>query len=143
MDLKNLGIFKLMHQKMQWLTQRQEVLAENVANADTPGYKPRDLVPFDFKSAIRDSERNGIALTRTDGEHIAGEGTTTRRTSDWANRSLMERKPYETSPSGNAVVLEEQMTKVAETAMDYQMVTNLYKKHVGLIKTALSRSGGA
>lgn len=143
MDLSNLGLFKLIHKKMDWLTQRQEVLSENVANADTPGYKPRDLVPFSFKSAVRESSTQGVHLARTDTAHIAGEGTSSRRVNDWSQRSLKDRKNYETSPSGNSVVLEEQMTKVAETSMDYQMVTNLYKKHVGMIKAALGRPGGA
>lgn len=142
MDLSNLSLFKLMHSKMNWLTQRQEVLSENVANADTPGYKPRDVVSFDFKSALRESHSGGVRMAQTDPAHFGGEGTATRRASDWATRQLKDRKSYETSPSGNSVVLEEQMIKVAETAMDYQTISNLYRKHVGMIKTALGRSGG-
>ena len=54
-------------------------------------------------------------------------------------RPARERKPYETVPSGNAVSLEEQMMKVADTAGQYQLITNLYRKQIGMIKTALGR----
>ena len=46
MDLSSMGVFKLMAKKMDWLTQRQEVLAQNVANVDTPKFKPDDSIDF-------------------------------------------------------------------------------------------------
>jgi flagellar basal-body rod protein FlgB len=49
------------------------------------------------------------------------------------------REPYEVTPSGNSVVLEEQMMKLAENQMEYRLVTNLYKKNVSLLKMALGR----
>ena len=51
MDLSSIGILKLISKKMDWLGQRQEVLAQNVANADTPKFKPDDLTPFTFRTA--------------------------------------------------------------------------------------------
>ncbi|MBT7747468.1 MAG: flagellar basal-body rod protein FlgB, partial [Alphaproteobacteria bacterium] len=46
---------------------------------------------------------------------------------------------YETSPDGNSVVLEQQLMKVTETKMDYELMTNLYRKHMGMLRTALGR----
>ena len=51
------------------------------------------------------------------------------------------RHNYEVALDGNSVIMEEQMTKVADTGMTYQLVTNLYRKHVGLMRTAIGRGG--
>ena len=53
MDLKKLTLFRMMSDRMDWLTQRQQVLSQNVANADTPQYGARDLKPIDFKGSVR------------------------------------------------------------------------------------------
>lgn len=132
MDLNSLGIFKLMNKKMDWLTQRQEVLAQNIANVDTPKFKPEDVTPFTFRSAL--SEARQLTPTLTDPAHMA-----LPRANDGPGKVGKERKPYETKPDGNAVVVEEQMLKMSQSAQDFNMVTSLYKKNVGLLKTALSR----
>ena len=134
MDLNNLGLFKLMSRKMGWLTQRQEVLAQNIANADTPEYKGRDLKPFTFRDALSDSRR--LTPVATSASHL--KGTVPAGGMDKEQRV---RNPYETAPDGNNVVLEEQMLKMSTTGMDYQTITNLYKKQVGLIRTAIGRGG--
>lgn len=135
MDLSQLGLFRLMAGKMDYLTQRQSVLAQNVANADTPDYRPNDLKPFDFRTALAETTTLSPRLTHT--SHLSG----TLRDQGPAKVEPV-RRPYETKPDGNAVVLEEQMVKVADTAMDYETMLNLYRKNVGLIRTALGRPGG-
>ncbi|HYE01484.1 MAG TPA: flagellar basal body rod protein FlgB [Alphaproteobacteria bacterium] len=135
MDLSSLGLFRAMKGKMDWLTQRQEVLAQNVANADTPHYEARDLAPFDFKAELRRSE--AMALRTTDVRHSEG----APRVVGAGPMGVKDRKSYEVNPTGNGVVLEEQMMKTAETAADYQMLLNLYRKQVGMIRTALGRGG--
>lgn len=134
MDLGNLGIFKLMSRKMDWLTQRQEVVSQNIANANTPEYKGRDLKPFTFRDALSDNRR--LTPVATNPSHLAG----TRGAGGLAKEEKL-RDPYETAPDGNNVVLEEQMMRMSQNAMDYQTITNLYKKQVTMIKSAI-RSGG-
>lgn len=134
MDLGNLGLFKLMSRKMGWLTQRQEVLSQNIANADTPQYKPHDLKPFTFRDALADSRR--LEPVATSPVHL--KGTVPQGGMDKEQRV---RNPYETAPDGNAVVLEEQMMKVSQTNTDYQTVVGLYRKQVGMLKTAIGRGG--
>lgn len=133
MDLGNLGIFKLMSRKMDWLTQRQEVISQNIANADTPEYKGRDLKPFTFRDALGDSRR--LTPVATNASHLAG----TRGPGGMAQEQKV-RDPYETAPDGNNVVLEDQMMRMSQNSMDYQTITNLYKKQVAMIKSAI-RSG--
>jgi flagellar basal-body rod protein FlgB len=132
MDTSNLGLFKLMTQKLNWLTQRQDVLARNIANVDTPHYKPNDVEPFTFDSALRGSGK--LAPTTTSPMHLAGSSG-----GSGAMRVDRERKPYEVKPAGNAVVLEEQMLKVGETGTDFQLVSDLYRKHLGMLKSVLGR----
>lgn len=134
MDLSNLGLFKLMSRKMDWLTQRQEVISQNVANADTPEYKGRDLKPFNFRDALADSRR--LTPTATSPTHLQGTVP-----AGGSNKEQRVRNPYETAPDGNNVVVEEQMIKLSQTSMDYQTITNLYRKQVGLLKTAIGRGG--
>ncbi|OYQ32960.1 flagellar basal body rod protein FlgB [Niveispirillum lacus] len=131
MDLKDSGIFRLMSDKMAWHNQRQEVLSKNISNADTPNFRPNDLVEFDFKKQLRETARMPLAAS-TSG-HL--QGTIVSKT---GFKDGEERSPYETAPAGNAVVLEEQMLKVGQNSMEYQTVTNLYRKQVSMLKTAMT-----
>jgi flagellar basal-body rod protein FlgB len=133
MDMNNLGLFRLLNKKMDWLGQRQEVLAENVANADTPKYRPNDLANFDFKTALAEPHHLRAATTHPAHQAApqAGEGP---------GKLAKTKRPYETKPDGNAVIVEEQMLKVSQTVADYNTVTNLYRKNVALLKMALGRS---
>lgn len=134
MNLDDFPIFRMMTGKTHWLSARQRVLAQNVANADTPGYRPHDLKPTDLtKMGGADDFR--VTLARTHPAHTAG-----TRPVD-AYRSLPERHPYETLPSGNAVVLEEQLVKVAENRHQFDLVSQLYRKHVQMFRIALGRNG--
>ena len=117
---------------MAWLVQRQKILAENIANADTPGYVPKDLKQVDFSRQVAAAQRKiRVVSTR--------EGHTSPKVSNASFRANEQRDPYEIAPAGNAVVIEEQMMKVAETQIDYQMMTSIYKKNIGFIKMALGK----
>ena len=131
-----LSIFEVIARRMDWLGQRQNVLAQNVANADTPGYEPQDLKDGPFGRLLA-SKLAPVAPASTHPSHLAGQAPVPP-----PSESEDQRDRFETAPSGNAVVLEEQLVKVAETQMAYQTMTNLYRKHLGMIRTALGRSGG-
>lgn len=130
MGLNNLPIFAIMTKQMAWLTKRQEVLAQNIANSDTPGYRPQDLIPLKFRDLLRPMQR-GLEMKQTSGAHIA---QTLRRS---AFRDAKQKETYETAPDGNAVVIEEQLLKVSANQGSYRLVTNLYRKHVNMIRIAL------
>lgn len=136
MDLGGLPIFKMITTKMDWLARRQRVLAQNVANADTPGYTPQDLEKIDFKDKFR-RESFRLQLTTTNSDHIQ---SGIRQTVFGDIQDI--RESYETSPTGNAVILEEQLIKVADTAAAHQLATSLYRKNVGLFRIALGRQTG-
>lgn len=129
------NIFAVLGKRMDWLSQRQSVLADNIANSDTPNYVPRDLNEAEFARVLR-NHLPAVDPKATHGAHLQG----TAARGGPAN-SERQHAPYETSPSGNAVILEEQLIKVAKTQSDYQTIVNLYRKHMDMFRTALGRGG--
>ncbi len=125
------GIFSLLSKRMEWLGQRQKVLAQNIANADTPDYVPHDLKAQDFRRMVERQYLPTLKPEATRSGHIQ----TSSLKAD--GRGVEQKQNYETAPSGNAVVLEEQLIKVAQTQNDYNAITNLYKKQVAMMKMAL------
>ncbi len=129
-DLPLLGQIK---GRLSWLDQRQRVIAENVANADTPGYAARDLAqPADFAAAMRSG--GGVQMVRTSAMHIAPAGPSARFTATSAPDS-------ETTLDGNSVVVEEQMLKMAESRMAYDAAIGIYQKSMQMLRMA-ARSPG-
>ena len=131
-------LFGLLSGRASWLTQRQALLAQNVANADTPGWKPLDLKPARFEELVRQGmgRTRAVALAQTDAGHLVAP----KREMDAGEARQVA--GFETAPDGNAVVLPEQLEKMAHTQLDYELTTNLYKRYVGLMKTALGSNQG-
>lgn len=127
MDVSQIGLFALADKRLAWLERRQELLAHNVANADTPGWRPRDLGSF----AATLSATSGSGPVQTQPNHLPGThatfplDTTTR--------------PSGRAPDGNAVSMQEQLMKVAGTESSQELVTNLYSKYLGFFRLALGR----
>lgn len=132
MDLSKLSLFRDMGRKLDWLGQRQSVLSVNIANADTPGYRPQDLEALSFRDTL---SARAAEMKRNHRHHLTAAGT------PGEHRPREAGAPFEASPAGNAVVLEEQMGQVTETAMQHMTVTNLYARSLGLMRIALGRGG--
>ena len=133
MELGKLSLFSIVKKRMAWLGQRQEILAQNIANSDTPGFKSRDLKPFKFEDLVR-REGNNMRMMATKGNHLSG---ISKRASEFG--SEINRHPQETDTTGSSVVIEEQMAKMSESSIGYRMTTDLYKKHLNMIKMAIGR----
>ena len=127
-------LFRLLAARLGWLEQRQGLLASNIANADTPDYQPRDLRETDFARLLtRGANQAGqLQVARTDQGHLIGRPVA-RLSLDGHRQDAV----FETAPDGNAVVLEEQMAKATQTALDFQLTTNLYRKYLGMVRLAL------
>jgi len=132
--LSNIPLFSALTEKMKWHQTRQGLLAENVANAETPGYRGRDLKAYGFEDHMRNMSVASIATEATNPMHIvkAGSGA-----GEFGSRQLNN---FEITPEGNGVTLEDEMMKVTTNQMDYQAVTALYSRSIKMIKTALGRS---
>ena len=130
MTITNLPLFSMLRTRMQWHQERQRILAENVANADTPRFQPRDLAAPQFDP--RRPATAELSLARTSPAHLTGASGGTRFQLDRGGG-------FEARPSGNAVSLEDEMLKVAGNQMDYQAAASLYSRGLGMLKTAIGR----
>ncbi|HWE72877.1 MAG TPA: flagellar basal body rod protein FlgB [Stellaceae bacterium] len=136
MDIGQIPLFSALSKRMSWLTARQTVLAENVANANTPGYVAKDLKDLDFKSLIGNGRTNGngpLQLAATEPGHFAPVQSNAP--------APVVRAASGSSLDGNGVSIEEQMMKVSTNAADYSLITTLYKQNISMIKTALGGGG--
>lgn len=131
MDLSQMTLFKMARQKMSWLGQRQAVLAQNIANANTPGYRSKELEGLDFSRELKTLQP--VRMAATAGNHLNG---TVVPPEHRVEKDRL-RDVYEVNPDGNSVVMEEQLMKVSETQVQYQLATNLYHKNLKMFRMAL------
>ena len=127
----NSPLMQMLTTQMRYTTQRQGVLAQNIANADTPGYQARDLKAPDFSQEL--AKHTGpapVALARTSGKHFSGNVPS-------PFRLHTDPAPGEISPTGNSVSLEDQMAKISEIGTEYQVASSLMKKFTGMYRAAL------
>lgn len=134
MDLPDIPLLSMLRQRMTWLNQRQDVLSQNVANADTPGFTARDLKPIDFSRELESASStitNGRTMRTTDPRHIAVSPSKQSQFDDFETHDV------ESNPNGNSVSLEMEMIKVSDTQAQFQAAANLYAKAMTLMKTAI------
>jgi flagellar basal-body rod protein FlgB len=137
MDLDQIPLLAMIKGKLGYDTARQRTIAQNVANADTPGYAPSDLDAFTFKQAMAGpSALAPVAAARTDAAHISPPKAAP---TIWKSHDAPD---SEARLDGNQVVLEEQMMKMTEARMDYDAAVSLYQQSLGLLKLATRRPGG-
>ena len=135
MNLGALSVFSMATAKMGWLNERQTVLAQNIANADTPNYRAKDLKKQIF-SGLTDSAIK-MSMVRTAKGHIVGTGTK----ADFRIIKEKNKDVYEVNPNKNSVVMEEQLMKISESSMSHKLASNIYKKNLSMFKMALNGSG--
>ena len=118
----------LAERRLNWLDRRQSVLAQNVANADTPGFRPRDLVPFEreLQGQLR------LAMARTSPGHGAGSPLA-------AANARAERSVAEVAPDGNAVSLDREAMRIAETDTAHQLAMAVHRSFAGMFRLTLGR----
>ncbi len=126
-----LTVATLAKSRMDWIARRQEVLSENIANANTPKYVPRDLTPYNFKEALKQTLPH-VEMKVTSPLHIKAE------VPDSVN-VVSSKRTYESAPDGNAVILEEQMAKMGEAKSAYETAASLFQKQFKMFRTVLSR----
>ncbi|MDA5193231.1 hypothetical protein [Govanella unica] len=132
MDFQGLKLFSALQGKMSWLERRQKMLSENVANANTSDYTPKDLKDLHFSDVLVRTSTSAAKVARTHPNHQSPP-------SEVRGGEVYHVKSLETQRNGNGVGLEEEMTKLADTRMTHELVTNLYRKHAGMLRVALGR----
>lgn len=139
MIMENLGLMKALNAKMGYLNHRQRVISQNIANADTPGYQAKDLSEIDFGSLLdkvsSTKKKINVRIDSTNEMHMPAPGATHGGEAKEQRKGL-----YEVSPSGNAVVMEQQLINSNRTMIDYNMMSNIYKKQLSMMKTAIRKA---
>ncbi|MBN2906223.1 MAG: FlgB family protein [Rhodobacteraceae bacterium] len=124
-----LEIFRMAQGLAVHASARQAVVARNVANADTPGYRAQDIA--DFATTYRQAD-DGLTLRATRAGHISGNTP--------AQQAVLIATPSEGEPNGNAVSLEDEMVKSVETKKQHDLALAVYRSSLGILRTSLGRS---
>ena len=137
MTTEKLGLFQAMNAKMQYLDQRQKVISQNIANADTPSYQPKDLTKLDFGTVLdkvsSQSSVPSVHLKATNSGHIDF------GTGGKDSKVMKQKISYEVAPDKNGVIMEEQMVKANDVQMNYGLMLNLYKSNMDMMRSSLGR----
>jgi flagellar basal-body rod protein FlgB len=144
MNLEEIPLFSMLKGRLSYLGQRQNVIATNIANSDTPGFAPKDMKPFvvDMKGAVTTT---AIPMIPVHGTSVRGP-TITSPAHMTTKRSMTIANPKgapdsEITLDGNGVVLEEQSMKLIEARMDYEAAIGFYQKSLGLLRMAARAPG--
>lgn len=123
--------------RMRNLSDRQNVIAQNLANSETPGYKARDVSEPSFAGLVSSA---GIAVAKPQvklTDRMKGLGAIQPA----GNGVILDKDVTETKPDGNNVTLEDQLLKMGQVQADFAAMTNLYRKQISMMKTALGKGG--
>jgi flagellar basal-body rod protein FlgB len=126
-------LFDLASRQAEWLSVRQQVVAGNIANANTPKYRAKDITPFD---AVLDKSAN-FHLARTNAAHMTGAPNGVSE--DIAVREAELVDEMGVQESGNSVGLAEEMTKQGEIKRQYELNAALVKSFHRMMLMAVRR----
>ncbi|MBZ6379207.1 flagellar basal-body rod protein FlgB [Pacificimonas flava] len=142
MNSGSIALFSGIKDRMSGLSQRQKVVSENIANSETPGFRARDVKSQDFSSLLNSvSSGASSAGVSKPTVQITSRMSQLGAAQHHAGNTVEVRDGIETKPNGNNVSLEMEMLKVGQIQADFTAMTNLYRKNIGLIKTAVGSGG--
>jgi flagellar basal-body rod protein FlgB len=123
---------------MRYLDNRKDVIARNIANGDTPGFKAKETAPASFAGMVQNGAPGVAAPTVELSSTMVSLGARGVK----AGNIVLDHDVTETKPDGNNVTLEDQLLKLGNIQQDFATLTNLYRKQMSLLKTALGKNEG-
>lgn len=144
MSMLNIPLFDALGAKMTYLDRKNTVIAENIANADMPSYRAKSVSDVNFGRVLENVIQRGavgkvdvapVTMATTNSRHLPLPGV------DANAKTQQARMTYEVAPNNNSVIIEEQMVQANMVQMDYNLMTNLMRKNMGMYYTALGRNG--
>ncbi|MBN8811259.1 MULTISPECIES: flagellar basal body protein [Sphingomonas] len=126
--------------QMETLSDRQRVIAQNIANSETPGFKARMVEDADFSDLLGSAGTGSIRVAKPRVELTAGMKGLGAIQPAGAG-IVLDKDISETKPDGNNVTLEDQLLKLGQVQADFTAMTNLYRKQLSMLKTAVGKSG--
>lgn len=132
MDLTKIPLLAGLASRLNFLSARSAVIAENIANADTPNFTAKEVKAPDFKALARSAAGpSATAMRVSDEKHVA----TAPRANTGAYRTVAA-PDGEASLTGNKVSLETQAMKLSQTRQDYALATSIYRKGLSMLRIA-------
>jgi flagellar basal-body rod protein FlgB len=139
MNLAEIPIFSMLRSRLGYLTERQKVIAQNIANSDTVRYVGQDLKPFSFDAKVQmhqaQSQSAGVMAVTQPG-HMSSKNE--KRPGQVKS---LKSPDSETTLNGNSVVLEDEMIKMSDARMDYDTAISFYQKSMNMLRMAARPPG--
>lgn len=125
---QDLSIFQTATAMAKHAGVRQSVVAQNIANADTPGFRAREVIPFE--EMVKVTSQSTQLATRSG--HLRFDGET-------QSSNITRFSESEPSPNGNSVSIEEEMLKAVGISQDHNRALAIYRHGMTVLRTALGR----
>ena len=138
MDITSIPLFAMLRGRMNYFTERQRLVAENIANSETPGYRPQDLTPFKFSVSGGGAESPTV-MAVTNPAHMRPTGA--EATAAERGFRIQRRADSVTTLDGNQVSLEDEVMRMADSRMNYEAAIGFYQKSMAMIRTAARPPG--
>ncbi len=138
MDITSIPLFSMLKSRLAYVNAREKLISENVANADTSSYSPKDLQPFDVSKALEgDGPQTGVVRPEmTEAGHMQPKNLQSQI--QW---KVVDTEDSQGTLSGNKVTLEDEMAKMTNSRMDYEAAVGFYQKAMSLIQMAAKPPG--
>lgn len=124
--MSDLALFGISSQRLTWLSARQTAVASNIANADTPNYKARDVAPFEAHL-----EKTALKMAATSSGHLGGGARAP------VEVTVSESAAGEGKHSGNSVSLEHELMRASRVSGSYTMTTTIVKSFHQMLVSAV------
>ncbi len=140
MDINAIPLFSMLKSRLAYVNAREQLISQNVANADTAGFTPQDLQGFDVKKALGGAsgpETGFVRTVTTDPGHL-----TPKALQSDVQWKVVDSEDSSGTLNGNKVSLEDEMSKMSEARMDYEAAVGFYQKAMSLLQMAARSPGG-
>lgn len=131
--LGKLDLFAVASARQAHALQRNAVLTQNIAHADTPGFRAQDVAPFRMPEA---GAVDAVPRATRPG-HVQATASGLGR----ASVGLREMETHERTPDGNTVDLEQQMVAANQTRATFDLAAGLYARHLAMLRMVVGRGG--
>jgi flagellar basal-body rod protein FlgB len=131
--LDDIPLFAMLKSKMSYVNAREQLVAQNVANADTPDYTPKDLKPFSF-AAMAQTAANRLIVNQPGQMALPATAKT-------GALKPVDTPDTEARIDGNQVVVEDEMNKLIQSRIDYETAVDFYQQSMSMITTAARAPG--
>ena len=138
MDINAIPLFSMLKSRLGYVNAREQLISQNVANADTSGYAPKDLKAFNIGQALAapGASAGMVKPVQTEAGHMSAPGAQSQI--QW---KIVDAPDSETTLSGNKVALEDEMAKMSQARMDYEAAVGFYQKAMSLLQMAARPPG--